>query len=163
MNPPAAPLPVGPVAPRLRLRAVRASDYDRVYAWHVAAFKTHIEQIWNWNEDWQQRDFAALFAAVPPRIVIYEGTAVGYIQIQARANDLHLVNIALDEQVRGLGLGGRLIGMLQARAAANDQGVTLKVFKSNSRAEALYSRLGFLRCGQTAAHHRMQWLQSMIS
>ncbi|WP_353248745.1 GNAT family N-acetyltransferase [Salinisphaera sp. T31B1] len=93
-------------------------------------------------------------------MVIREQQACGYIQIQPRAQTLHLANIALARDERGQGIGSRLIGWLQATAAATGRDVSLAVFRTNTRAASFYTRHGFLPERTTPTHDHLRWCRA---
>ena len=157
MNTREAALVAGPVDDELSLRVADALDKPILYLWHVEAYRDYIEQLWAWDEDWQRRDFGKLFAALPPLVVMRGGVGVGYIQTQVREASLHLANIVIRAPARGQGIGEAIVRHLQASAATRGCAVTLKVFRSNPRAQAFYSRHGFEETGRTATHLEMCW------
>ncbi len=152
-----AGLQPGPITATLALHAATVDDYEPLFACHTAAFRAHIEQLWGWDEAWQRRDFARLFEALPPLIVVSRGTASGYIQTQRRADAIHLVNIALLAEARGQGIGSQLIDGL--KRVARDQGlaITLAVFRTDARAAAFYTRLGFIAEHAGKTHEYRRW------
>lgn len=147
----------GVIGPGLALRAAIADDFEPLFACHEQAFCAHIVQLWGWDDAWQRRDFARLFAALSPLIVESGGTACGYLQVQQRAEALHLVNIALRPEARGQGIGGQLMSRLMRDARAQELDVTLAVFRTNRRAGAFYSRLGFMVEHTTTTHEHRRW------
>lgn len=153
----AEPIAAGPVDDRLVLRATDALDEPILYRWHVEAYRDYIAQLWRWDEDWQRRDFAKLFAALPPRVVMRDGVGVGYIQTRLRDGALHLANIVIRGPERGQGIGAALIAHLQVCARSRGCALTLKVFRSNPRAQAFYARHGFAEIGRNASHIEMRW------
>lgn len=150
-------LPPGRVDARVALRWALEADRERLFAWHVQGYQDHITRIWGWDADWQRRDFARLFARVRPLVVTVDDRDAGYLQVMRRAGGLHLVNIVLAPEARGIGVGGALLAHLQARARALGCPVTLRVFRTNARAEAFYARHGFRRTGEGQTHAEMGW------
>ncbi len=64
---------------------------------------------------------------------------------EPKAGQLHLEGIAVSNQARGLGIGSRLIAMLEERARSEGfTGLTLEVVDTNPDARRLYERLGFV-------------------
>lgn len=141
----------------LWLRDARPGDETVLFDWHAAAFRAHIERRHAWDESAQRRDFARLFAALPPRVVCRADSDIGYIQIQRRDNALHLANIVLCPPARGQGAGSALLRYLQGQAAQRGLAVTLKVFLGNTRAGAFYRRHGFAVTARNTTHRAMRW------
>ena len=152
-----AALAAGPIDDDLSLRVADALDKPILYRWHVEAYRDYIEQLWSWDEDWHRNDFGKLFAALPPLVLMQNGVGVGYIQTQARETSLHLANIVIRAPARGQGVGSAFVSYLQAYAEQRGLAVTLKVFRTNPRAQAFYSRHGFEVTGRTATHLEMRW------
>jgi ribosomal protein S18 acetylase RimI-like enzyme len=73
-------------------------------------------------------------------------SAVGIILYRRPKDDaLHLDTLAVHPDMRGTGIGTRLIDAVVSLAAMEDKGlVTLDVEDINSRAKTLYERLGFV-------------------
>lgn len=68
-----------------------------------------------------------------------------------------IIHISLLPKMRGSGLGSALIQHTQADAAALGHGVRLHVLTTNTRAHALYERLGFITEASEGAHLSMHW------
>ena len=157
-------LSAGAVGDRLWLRVADAIDKPILFRWQVEAYRAHIEALWGWDARWQERDFNKLFAALPPLVIMQRGAdAVGYIQSQRRAQSLHLANIVLRAEMRGQGIGTRMLGHLQSRASADGIAVTLKVFRSNKRALAFYRGLGFEETSRSNTHFELRWLPGSLA
>lgn len=150
-------LAAGPLTDEIVLRDANAPDREILFAWYEQGYRAHIETLWGWDEAWQRRDFAQLFAALPPAVVLQADRAVGYVQTQQRPDALHLANIVIRPAAQGQGIGSTILRELQQRAAARRWPVTLKVFRSNARALAFYRRHGFEVVAYSETHHRMRW------
>lgn len=141
----------------LLLRLARRDEQARLFAWHEAAFRAHIEAIHGWDGHWQRDDFARLLRHVPTFVVMHRQGDIGYLQCLVRADSLHLVNIALIREARGQGVGRQLLIWLTRRAASAQLLVTLGVYVTNARARRFYAALGFTLTQTTASHWRMIW------
>jgi ribosomal protein S18 acetylase RimI-like enzyme len=67
-----------------------------------------------------------------------------------------LVDITIAPELRGQGIGTRLLNELLAEAAGKQIPVLLKVTEGNP-ARRLYERLGFERLGSEGLHEQMEW------
>lgn len=82
------------------------------------------------------------------------GLAVG-IPDAADASVAHLVGMWVDPMARGGGLAAELVGLVIDWAAGRScRVVRLHVTDGNTRAEALYARLGFVRAGHATVRER---------
>lgn len=68
-----------------------------------------------------------------------------------------IIHISLLPHMRASGLGSALVRQAQADAAALGRGVRLHVLETNTRARALYERLGFMPETSEGAHLSMRW------
>ncbi|MEG3191232.1 GNAT family N-acetyltransferase [Lysobacter sp. D1-1-M9] len=76
-----------------------------------------------------------------------------------RDSDFLIIDISLDPQIQGQGVGRALIKRTQALAASLGRGVRLSVRLDNVEARRLYERLGFRRgaVDEHATHLSMRW------
>ena len=145
---------------RLHLRPATASDQTALFEIHKAVYRTHIEQLWGWNLDWQQQKFAREFAAATPCVIEVDGHLAGHLQTQEKDTHIYVQNIVISAPFQGMGIGSHLLRDLQTRAAAHQIAVELGVFKTNPAARRLYVRLGFRAVGETLTHIEMRWTSS---
>jgi ribosomal protein S18 acetylase RimI-like enzyme len=76
-------------------------------------------------------------------IIELEGRAIGAITTDSVHGALELVDIAVLPELCGRGIGTAAIGELRGRALAGGRVLRLSVYRTNTRALALYQRLGF--------------------
>lgn len=82
------------------------------------------------------------------QVVLNETQLVGYAVLSAAADESHLLNIAIDPQFQGLGLGRRWLHWVIAWGVRqNAQGMFLEVRSGNLVALSLYESVGFSRIG----------------
>lgn len=134
--------------PRIEFRPCRASDLDAVCAIERRTFPL----------PWARDQFADLlthraglgWVAWHPSAGV-AGYAIGWVA----ADEAELADLAVTEDLRGLGLGTGLV-----RAFAREAGVRgarrmyLEVRTSNSGAQRLYERLGFRVVGRRAGYYQ---------
>jgi ribosomal-protein-alanine N-acetyltransferase len=137
-----------PSEPAVEFRPCRERDLGGIGAIERATFP----------EPWTRDQFAALLAH-PAGIgwvaeVVPRGT-VGYAFGWVAADEAELADLAVQEQVRGRGVGTGLV-----RAFAREAGVRggrrlyLEVRASNVGAQRFYHRLGFDAVGRRVAYYR---------
>lgn len=115
-----------------------------------------VEEIYGWDEAWQEHYFQEHFDLAKRQIIRYGGVDVGVFSVEEQEDSLFLALIALLPQYQCRGIGTTLIRRLQRRAKEDGVPVTLQVLRVN-RARALYERLGFVLTGETETHYRMRW------
>lgn len=124
---------------------------------HREVFRSHIEQIWGWNEEWQKANFAKELASSTTTVIWINYLIVGYLQVRDEGKRIYIQNIALLPDFQSKGIGTRLIKELQAAAAVRGVPVELGVFRTNESARRFYERLGFERTCTTETHTEMSW------
>ena len=83
-----------------------------------------------------------------------DGVLVAYAAVYHTADELEILNIAVEPERRGRGLGGRLLGLVLREAAK--MGIVrsvLEVRPSNAPAIALYTAHGYVRIGRRKGYY----------
>ncbi len=94
------------------------------------------------------------------RLVTRQGAPVGRFYFDRSGPEWVLIDIVLDPRAQAGGIGSALIGWLQEAARdAGAAGLRLSVAHANSRAHALYRRLGFADAGDVAGTHAAMFWQ----
>jgi ribosomal-protein-alanine N-acetyltransferase len=134
--------------PRIEFRPCRASDLDAVCAIERSTFPV----------PWTRDQFADLLAhraglgwvAWHPTSGV-AGYAIGWVA----ADEAELADLAVAEELRGLGLGTGLVEAFAREAGVRGaRRMYLEVRSSNARAQRLYERLGFDVVGRRAGYYR---------
>lgn len=69
---------------------------------------------------------------------------------ETKSDEWYIDGIAVKEEMRGLGIGTKLLGHLEEGARNNGiHKITLEVINTNPRAKALYQRFGFREINRT--------------
>lgn len=97
------------------------------------------------------------FPAASYLLLEYGGAPCGRIVVDAGAQSLRLVDIALLPDMRGQGLGSAVLRALQACAAQHGLPLALSVHHSNPRARRLYLAHGFRTHATNALSEQMMW------
>jgi ribosomal-protein-alanine N-acetyltransferase len=95
---------------------------------------------------WSMQDFENFFSWSNNRGVVacVSGSPVGFMLYERLWRRVHIADIAVSPDFRGLGIGKLLIQSLIAQLPVlSRQRITLEVRKSNSQAIKLYEALGF--------------------
>ncbi len=89
-------------------------------------------------------EFGQMFRTVGQvRVIEESGNAVGFVWTEQRDRVLHVHGLVLEPDYRGRGIGTKVFLDLERQARGNVDLVELGVHETNSRARALYERLGF--------------------
>lgn len=107
--------------------------------------------------DLQHLHYLKHYADADFLVIEHENVLQGRYYLLRTAPEHLIVDICLMQKQRGLGIGRALIEQSQREAAALQRGMQLHVIKYNTRALALYEKLGFKINGGTDMHHYMNW------
>lgn len=107
----------------------------------------------------QHRHYVAHFVPAAFLVVLHAGEPIGRLTLHWTADELRIVDILLQPEAQGRGIGSTLLRWTQAVAlAAGVDRLGLHVERRNTDACRLYARLGFREeDGGGAAHRRMAW------
>jgi GNAT superfamily N-acetyltransferase len=139
----------------VRLRDATPADSDFCYALHEAALGPHVAAVWGWDDAVQRGFHERGFDPPNTKIIMVDGRDAGRLDVRRRPDEIFLGLIELLPAYQGKGVGGRLVRDLVAEAAAHGQVVRLEVLAVNTRAQALYTRLGFRETGRDERKVRM--------
>ncbi len=141
----------------MTLRPASPDDHDALFALHVELFRSHIEQIWGWDDDWQLNNFKKEWAEVRTEILSHDGERLGYIQTRQEPDHLYVLNLALYPRFQSLGFGSASREILKERARLEGLSIKLSVFRTNQRVIEFYKRLGFEIEAETETGLSMHW------
>jgi len=96
----------------------------------------------NLDRDAQANSFDQQWELAQVRILMVDGSDVGWIQSTAREDELFLAQIFVDRPFQSRGIGTQVMNRLIAEAAEAGQAMCLDVVKINP-ALRLYERRGF--------------------
>lgn len=141
-----------PAATKFRLRRMRVSDIDQVYALEERIFPT----------PWTRRSYEFELERNPASeqwvieawVEHDEWSVVAYSVCWRLGDEVHVANLAVAPKFRRRGLGRRLLHHVLGRAA--DKGIksaTLEVRSGNQAAQALYSSFGFEVVGRRKRYY----------
>ncbi len=140
----------------VELRDASPADSDFCFALHKAALGPYVTAVWGWD-DTVQRDFHERgFDPPNTKIIMVNGREAGRLDVERRPDEIYIGLIELLPAYQGKGVGARLVRDLIAEAAARGQAICLEVLVVNTRAHALYTRLGFREIGRDDVKVRMR-------
>jgi ribosomal-protein-alanine N-acetyltransferase len=117
------------------------------------ARKKDLEALWaieqaSFSHPWTRAMFQEELAKIPSTLYVLKEVpgkrVLGYSCFWSLSGELQLVNIAVRPDLRGQGLGGKLLNHLLLEAESREaEKIFLEVRSSNWAAIGLYERLGF--------------------
>lgn len=128
------------------IRAMRQSDLEVI---------TTIERD-TYDYPWSSGIFRdCLLAGYTSVVLDRNGEVVGYGIMSIAAGEAHLLNLCVDRNLRGQGIGKRLLQHLMKRAKTFDsERVFLEVRPSNKLALRLYDKMGFQVIGVRKGYYK---------
>ncbi len=139
------------------LSPVTKEDLPWLFDLHKAALKEYVEQIWAWDEAWQQDYFYKKFNQ-NSQLIMLDGKRVGRVTVEEKSDHIFLAYIALLPAYQNKGIGTEVISSVMKEASDKGKPLTLTVLCSNP-AKALYERLGFVIVESDEVRHRLTyWL-----
>ena len=144
--------------PQFIVRPALHADLEAIYNLKKSSVRPYVEKIWGWDEAYQYNDFAVDFQQIEQFAVIESDNAfIGFVQIFPHDSILELIEIHLLPQYREQGIGSKIIGSIVKRAKNRSMDVSIGCFKDNTRAKALYERLGFVLTEETDTHYLLKY------
>ena len=126
---------------RIELRSANAHDFDYCRRVYFAEMKWIIEEL-RLNMVWQETSFQEQWKATQVRIIILDGSEVGWLQTFMEDDALLLAQLFIDRPFQRRGIGTQVILRLIDEGNRANQPLRLNVVKINP-AVRLYERLGF--------------------
>ena len=139
---------------RIGYRAAVEKDVDFLYSLHVATMKQYVDQVWGWEDVYQESLFRKNYVPANIQIIEYDDKDIGMLSVEEREGDVFLSTIEIRPEYQGKGIGTAIIKKMVADSAKKTKPVTLQVLKVNP-AKGLYERLGFEVVEETKTHYRM--------
>jgi [ribosomal protein S18]-alanine N-acetyltransferase len=140
--------PVNPIAAVLqtRVRVLQLNDLSKIMPLELAAYE------FPWTESIFRDCFKSGYTGLA--LETETGQLAGYGVLSAAAGEAHILNVVIDSQWRGHGLGKKLVKRLidQARWHRAER-VFLEVRESNVAARKLYFSLGFNEIGARSGYY----------
>jgi len=128
--------------PPIGFRQATEEDFDFLYAMHIATMKDYVDQIWGWDDAYQEALFRERFIPNQIQVITFEGKDIGMISLEERTDDVFLRAIEILPTHQGQDIGTRIIQEIIDDAASKQKPVILSVLNVNP-AKSLYERLGF--------------------
>ena len=140
----------------LNIRRADARDSEFVFTVKEAAYREYVEQVWGWNDNYQQERHNKEFASYDFRIIQFCGTDVGFLIISGNSDTLKVNQIFILPEYQGKGIGSACMTRIVSDANLEQKSVSLKVLKVNTRGIAFYQRLGFTIVNEDSISFQME-------
>jgi ribosomal protein S18 acetylase RimI-like enzyme len=144
----------------IELRPATDADREFCFALHEATMREYVAAIWGWDRLVQRDYFAKGWDPSITRIVMRHGQSIGILKVEEQDDARYIGLIEIHPDHQGSGIGALLVREILADAERCRRAVELDVLGVNTRAYALYRRLGFVeqyRHGDGDIKVRMRW------
>lgn len=125
----------------INTRSMELKDLDQIMKIELESFTT----------PWTKESFKVEITGNPLAkyfIAETDGKVVGYGGIWLILDEGHITNIAVAKEYRGMGIGNHIVeALILYCKIKNIKNMTLEVRESNTVAQKLYKKYGFLECG----------------
>jgi GNAT superfamily N-acetyltransferase len=136
--------------PAPHFRDATAEDLALTYEITKDAMRVYVEATWGaWEESEQSTKHRENFTPSTHQIILVEDRAAGLLATEDLPGYVWLVKVYLLAAYRGKGIGSQVLAGVIAHADSVGKPVRLRVLRVNTRARALYERLGFQVVEQT--------------
>ncbi len=140
---------------RIGFRPASADDFPFLMRLHAATMKQYVQQIWGWDQAFQEQRYRETFDPDDTQIITLDGDDIGMLALEEREADIFLVLIEIDPARQRQGIATSVIQDLIADGRRRSKPVFLHVLKVNP-AKSLYERLGFSVVEETPTHFYMK-------
>ena len=140
----------------LRFRPAQANDSEFVFFAKKAAFREYVEQVWGWDDSYQQELHDRRFGSQDVHVIRSCEVDVGFLATSRTSNVLKVNQLFILPEYQGRGIGSACMTRIVGEAEIEHNSVVLQVLKVNVRGIAFYRRLGFAVVGESATHLRME-------
>ena len=137
---------------QFEVRQATPGDRDTIYRIHREAMRPYVEQVWGWDEEYQERRFRESYDHSETQVVLVDGIAVGLLRVSESESAVFIDQVEIVPDYQDRGIGTALINDLLARGRP----VELRVMKVNADARRLYERLGFRVIDDNEKHYHVR-------
>jgi GNAT superfamily N-acetyltransferase len=148
------------------LRAVDGSDDDFLYDVFATTWESEVAALPNQNlarhvlriqHFAQERRFASRYPGHRRFLVTCEGERAGRLYVFGTDTEVEVLDLTLLPEFHERGIEGRVLGALRQEAARDGRPVTLRTARTDLRAGALYTSLGFDLVSADDVDHVYSW------
>lgn len=143
-----------------------ATEADTAYARQVkhTAYKDMvIAQFGSWDESVQDGFFYRSWNQGNYSIILIDGEPCGFCRIDEHDRVLQLVEFAIEVPKQNRGIGSMVLSRFTEMARAKGKLAQMNVMRTNTRAKALYERLGFDVYAESESQHMLRYTDAAIA
>ena len=104
-------------------------------------------------------DYATRFPGAEHSIITEGGEPAGRVWIDRRPGEIRMLDIIVDVQRQGRGIGTAVLGWLIDEATSAETALRHSVLRANQAAQRFYERLGFVVVEDFELYVLMEWRQ----
>jgi GNAT superfamily N-acetyltransferase len=149
----------------ISLRPITDADMDFLLALYGTTREEELRQV-DWTPEQkaafvdhqfraQHRYWQENYSQTSWDLIVRDDVRIGRLYVARWEREIRIVDIALVPQVRGAGIGTRLIRAVFDEADGSGRTVSIHV-ESYNPARRLYERLGFVQAGEQGVYLRME-------
>lgn len=123
----------------------QATEKDSLFFYELKklVLKGYVEKIWGWDEVVQQAYHRDNYRPIDTLIIEVEENDAGTVEIREDENLIFICSLYIYPKYQGASIGSSIVKMYLGKAIDKNKTVALEVLRLNTRAKALYERLGF--------------------
>lgn len=130
----------------------------RAYLYNMPIPKSQVDFLINQQFQMQQNSYSASFPLAETFIVELYTKPIGKVVLNNTSASLHIIDIALINDMRSKGYGTAVLRALKNLATQGGKPLRLAVDQQNPRAKKLYLHLGFNLLESSATHDTLLWV-----
>ncbi len=134
------------------LRQANKSNLDFIFNLKKSTLKEHIEQIWGWDDGYQQQILKDEFIAENNFMIYSEDVIIGVLEVNETIDTFHIVELEIVPEYQGKGIGSKILQDIILKMSDVGKKVRLGCFTINKKALKLYEKNGFRKYGETSTH-----------
>ncbi|MGC8750109.1 GNAT family N-acetyltransferase [Hydrotalea sp.] len=130
--------------PELSLRQCTPADSQFFYELKKLVLFHYVKAIWGWDEQVQQQFHAENFHPNQTQIILWQAQPVGTIELVEDKDKIFISSLYIHPDFQNKKIGTFLVQQQIQQAKTSGKKVALEVLRLNTRAQKLYSNLGFV-------------------
>ncbi|MDO6747590.1 GNAT family N-acetyltransferase [Gilvimarinus sp. 1_MG-2023] len=111
------------------------------------------------KQQWLMKEasFAKQWPSYSSWVICSDARPIGVISIDVNKTSFHILEVCIDPEFQGQGVGTSIINALKLKAETCGLAISLSVDKNNIAALCWYKKGEFIVCGETSTHLSLLW------